>query len=370
MMRNLSDDGAHDVENVERGHARTGTADVESRVGQPQPIGRRADRETEQETLGLGAIFQDGEVRPDACGERHAHVLVEEERILAQLLREEALGQPGHEHDLERAAARLVRAADEHAPVAVGRRLLVERAQAFGQHVARFLERDRTDGAHRAQLAEHAQHPRGSAQHARGQIAEPLEPLAPGRLRGPGRERLDDREREVREVGQILTVALEACQLRRFRVLAQTLLPDPRFVALAQPAQPPAPALGIAADNRCLDDQPLPLPRRAQPAFDDGGLIIGVHRVARSGTSDDFVCIFQRSRGPTPARTRSATSRLARAAGASWCQLPIVGELGCVRRCAHETSDNVFSRWQDFGVDRHDLRDLRQREVLGEADRR
>ena len=351
VVRNLADNGAHDVEDVERRHARAGAADVEARIGQPQPIRCCTDRETEQEPFGLGAIFQDGEVRPDAGAERCAHVLVEEERILAQLLRKEPLGQSGHEHDFERAAACLVRAADEHAPVAVGRRLLVERPQAFGQHVASFLERDWTDGAHRAQLTEHAQYPRRPAQHSRGKLAESLEPFAPGRLRGPRRERLDNRDREVREMGEVLAVALEAGELRRLRVLAQPFLADLRLIALAQPAQPPPPAFGIAADDRRLHNQPFPLPRRAEPAFHDGGQIVGVNRVA-IGYSDDSVSIFQRSRGPTPARTRSATSRLARAAGAPRCQVPFVGELGCVRRYAHETSDNVISRWQDFGVGR------------------
>ena len=162
-----------------------------------------------------------------------------------------------------------MRAADEDASVAIGRRLLVERAQPFGEDVARLLEPDRTDSAHRAQLAEHAQHARGPAQHARRQLAEALEPLAPGRVCRPGRERLDDRKREVRQVREVLAIALEADEPGRFRVLAQALFLDARLVALAQAAQPPAPALGIAADDRRLDDQPLPLPRRAESAFDD-----------------------------------------------------------------------------------------------------
>ena len=234
VVRNLPDDRAHDVQDVERGHAWPRAADVEARVGQPQPICCRTDGKMEQKPLGLGPIVL--HVRLEAGNERLPHLEIEQQRILAQLLRKETFGQSRHEHDLEGPATRLVRTADEDPPVAIGRRLLVERPQSLRENIAGFLERDRTDGAHRAQLAEHAQHACGSAQHARSQIAKPLEPLAPGRLRRPGRERLDDREGEVREVRQILTVALEASQLRRFRVLAQTLLPDPRFVALAQPA--------------------------------------------------------------------------------------------------------------------------------------
>ena len=120
-----------------------------------------------------------------ACAERPAHLLVEEQRIFAQLLREESLGQSRNEDDLEGAAARLVRAADKHAAVAIRRRLLVERPQPLGEDVARFLEAYRTDGAHRAQLAEHAQHACRTAEHPWRQFAEPFEPLAPGRALWP-----------------------------------------------------------------------------------------------------------------------------------------------------------------------------------------
>ncbi len=175
-----------------------------------------------------------------------------------------------------------MRAADEDASVAIGRRLLVERAQPFGEDVARFLEPDRTDGRHRAQFAEHAQHARGPAQHARRQLAEALEPLAPGRVRRPGRERLDDGQREVRQVRQVLAIALEAGEARRLRVFAQALFLDPCLVAFAQAAQPAPPALGIAADDRGLDDHPLPLPRRAEPALDDGGVVVDVRAASET----------------------------------------------------------------------------------------
>ena len=185
VMWNLPDDRAHHVQDVERGHARPRAADVEARVGQPQPIGCRTDRETEQKPFGLGPIVLHDEVRPEAGRERLAHLEIEQQRILAQLLRKETFGQSRHEHDLERAAARLVRTADEDPPVAIGRRLLVERAQSLRKDVARFLERDRTDSAHRAQLAEHPQHARRPAQDARREVAEALDPFAPGRLTGP-----------------------------------------------------------------------------------------------------------------------------------------------------------------------------------------
>ena len=203
-------------------------------------------RRRRQDEEGAVPTSPDCPARQRVGAERQAHLAIEEQRILAQLLWEESLGQARHEHDLERATARLVRAADEHAAVTVCRGLLVERAQTLGQHVPRFFERDRSDRAHRAKLAEHTQHPRGPAQHARRQLAEPLEPLAPRGLHGPGRQRLDDREREVRQMCEVVAIPLEARQLRRLRILSQAFFLDLGVVSLAQPAQPPAPALGIA----------------------------------------------------------------------------------------------------------------------------
>ena len=67
VVRDLADDGAHDVEHVERRHARAGAADVEARIGQPEAIGRGADGEAEQQALGLRAIVLDDEVRPSSA---------------------------------------------------------------------------------------------------------------------------------------------------------------------------------------------------------------------------------------------------------------------------------------------------------------
>ncbi len=67
VVRDLADDGAHDVEDVEGGHARAGAADVETRIGQPQAIGGGADGQPEQEPLGLGAIVLHDEARAGAA---------------------------------------------------------------------------------------------------------------------------------------------------------------------------------------------------------------------------------------------------------------------------------------------------------------
>ena len=73
----------------------------------------------------------------------------------------------------------------------------------------------------------------------------------------------------MREMCEVVPIPLEARQLRRFRILAQAFFLDLGVVSLAQPAQPPAPALGIAPDDGRFDDQSFPLPGCAETAFDD-----------------------------------------------------------------------------------------------------
>ena len=126
---------------------------------------------------------------------------------------------------------------------------------------------------------------------------------------------------------EVAAIALEADEPRRLRVLAPPLFLDLCLVVLAQAAQPAPPAFGIAADDRGLDDQPLPLPRRAQGAVDD-------RRVVVDG------------------RAAAAVSSVR---GVGWLSIGI-------RR-------QIVGRRQDFrrrSVSR--LRDLGEREVLGEAD--
>ena len=136
MMRNGADDGAHDVENVERWHPRACATDVEPRKRKPEAIGRGADRESKQEALGLRSCV----LHDEAGVEWLTHLPVEQQWIFPQLLWEQALGQAGDEDDLERAAARLVRTADEYPTVTIRRGVLVERAQALCQNVARLFE--------------------------------------------------------------------------------------------------------------------------------------------------------------------------------------------------------------------------------------
>ena len=68
--------------------------------------------------------------------ERLAHLAIEQHRILARLLGKHPFGEARNEHYRECAAPRLVGTADEYPAVAMHRRVLVQRAQPFGKHVA------------------------------------------------------------------------------------------------------------------------------------------------------------------------------------------------------------------------------------------
>ena len=78
----------------------------------------------------------------------------------------------------------------------------------------------------------------------------------------------------MREVGD---VALDLPDTGGIRILTLRFAQLPVELA-AQPAQPAPPALGIAADDRGVDDQLLPLPRRPQRAGDDHVVVLHTSR--------------------------------------------------------------------------------------------
>ena len=122
--------------------------------------------------------------------------------------------------------------------------------------------------AERRELAQHAQDARRLPQHPRRQIAEHPQPLAPppSRVREPWPRAhfADERERERAEVIELLEVALDGRDARRFRFVRRQLV-EPPLVLLAQAAEPPFPPI-LMADHRRFDEQLLPPPGRAQRA--------------------------------------------------------------------------------------------------------
>ncbi len=198
--------------------------------------------------------------------------IVEQQRILTQLLRKHPLRQAGREHDLEHSAPGLMRAADEDASVSIRRRLHLERQQSSGEDIADFEQRDRSDCGHRPQIGEHPQHVFRLAEDARREPLEALQPIAPGRFVGPLRDRLDQRERKGAQVLEILQLAFEVRNARRvwlvFRELANL-----QAILLRQTIQAPRPALAAADDSR-LDEQAFPFPGRPERARRTSGLVI------------------------------------------------------------------------------------------------
>ena len=139
-----------------------------------QALGRRARGQLQQQPLGGESLSLRGQRVPQRRPQ-----CVEQQRILARLLRKEALGQAGHEDDAKAAAARLLRSPDEDAAEAPGRRLRFERQQTIAQHPARLVQVDRADVGHRPKIRQNAEHVRGPTQHARRERGKTLQPFAP-----------------------------------------------------------------------------------------------------------------------------------------------------------------------------------------------
>ena len=80
VLRDAARDRAHDVQRVEARHPRTRLTDVDARIRQPQPLGRRADGEAQQQALGCAARL----LLDQARAERRAHLVVEHQRIFVR----------------------------------------------------------------------------------------------------------------------------------------------------------------------------------------------------------------------------------------------------------------------------------------------
>ena len=143
MIWNPPGDRAHDLERVKRRHARSGFGRFDAWEGRIQPVCRSADRETQEKPLDLRAIAHLCQGYGGQALQREVFVevlpqIVEQQRILTQLLRKHPLCQAGREHDLEHAAPGLMRAADEDASVSIRRRLHFERQQSSREDITDF----------------------------------------------------------------------------------------------------------------------------------------------------------------------------------------------------------------------------------------
>ena len=94
---------AQHLEPVERGRARACLLDVDARIREHDATRGGADREAEREALVGRAVVVGGQIGAEARAR-----VVEEERILDDLLREDLLGEAGDEDHVEGEAARLL----------------------------------------------------------------------------------------------------------------------------------------------------------------------------------------------------------------------------------------------------------------------
>ena len=240
--------GAHHFHGIERRHARPCLHGVHARIGDDQFPAGRGRRRVQQQAFAGHAIVLQREIAREL-----APVDIEQQRIFKRAARKQSLGQSRQKDHVEGAGARLVDRADEDLPVAARRRLAAQEAQPFGEHAEDFVETRRPDVAHRLQLRQHAQHRFGAAQRVPGDVAQPLDPLAPTGAIGQRGQRLDQRQGEALQFQQRVELALDARGLR----LVAIHLGEPQAQLLLQAAQPPRPAIA-PAHHRRIHQQLLP----------------------------------------------------------------------------------------------------------------
>ncbi len=151
--------------------------------------------------------------------EMERRAVVEQDRILDHALGEHALGQAGHEHQVEVEAARVVDGGHVHLARAHAGRTLDQIAEPRGQHVAHLAQPHRPDRRHRLQLGQHLEHAVRVAQGAHRDLRQALEPLAPGGLDRQAGQQREQRQGEGAQRGQVAQVALDAPGGRVIRIL-------------------------------------------------------------------------------------------------------------------------------------------------------
>ena len=197
---------------------------------------------------------------------------VQQQGVLAQPLREDALGQPGHEHDPEPAPRAEAGAPTKTEPWRRRAGSCVSVSSRGVSTSRTSLERDRPDAGERRQL--------GRARAARARACGARAAPAPrsavshspqGRGAAPSIQRCDHRQREIFEVRQLFAVADDRRHTRRIRVLVAQLA-EAQVVLVRKSLQPPLPAVE-PLDDVGLDEQLFPAPRGAERAGDDAAAV-------------------------------------------------------------------------------------------------
>ena len=152
-LRYAAGQRARDLQRVEGRHARARLRLLDARIREVQPPARGPDGQPQQQPLAAAALVLRRQRRAELAPQR-----IEQDRILARLLRKDPLGQPRQENDLEGSPARLLDRADEDASVAVFGWRLSQRRQLSRQDIAHLAERHGPDHVERPQRGQHRQH--------------------------------------------------------------------------------------------------------------------------------------------------------------------------------------------------------------------
>ena len=188
-------DRAHDVERVERRHARARLGDLDARIREPQPFGRGADGEAQQQALDSAAIL------PARAAPRRA----------ARASRRRAASDPRAASAgtcARPARARRRRGTCGRAPAAGCRRTRVRsgcpaaRRSSVRRRSATTSRASSSDTGPISLIGRSSASTRRTRSGCRSTIGdelrEAIEPLAPRRRRRPRGEPIDDRQRERR----------------------------------------------------------------------------------------------------------------------------------------------------------------------------
>jgi hypothetical protein len=251
--------GAPHFERVERRHARPSLADFHGGKRDVQTRLGRSDRKAQLQFLEVRTVRLKRQP-----GVEPLPRLVQQQRILARLLRKHPLRQGGDEHDVEAAAAELRGTAHQDPAVPAQRCVGFDGGHPIREDPRRFVERDRSDGAHRPEVREHTQDAVRPQQHARRQRLEQVQPFGPRRLYRPRGQRPHDRQRERREMIEVVDLSLELRDPARLGFGAHELAAL-QLAFVRQPLEAALPPILTGHDTR-LGQQAFPFPRRPKRA--------------------------------------------------------------------------------------------------------
>ena len=186
------------LQSIEGRHAWPGLTEVETWIGEANPLFGRASRKCQGETLRVEPAGIRGESAADLLAR-----CVEQDRLLNDLAREHLLREARHQHRVEAQPPRRRNWPDEDLAIALRRRHGGLQHEAF-ENDQNFAQGHRTDGSHRGQFGQNGEYPVGLSEGTCGERAEPVEPLAPIGVAWQTVEIVNERKGEAGESREII----------------------------------------------------------------------------------------------------------------------------------------------------------------------